>query len=256
MTITDQIGRTVSVPDFPERIVSLVPSQTELLADLGLSDRVVGVTKFCVHPAHWIKTKALIGGTKKFDFAEIHRLKPDLILGNKEENYKEGIDVLSASYPTWISDIYDLPDAFGMIRAIGEMTGTGSRAAIIINDIRAALRELHPKSSARVLYLIWRKPWMAAGSNTFIHHMLQSSGWTNCLEDRSRYPEISSEEIQRMAPEIILLSSEPYPFREKHIAELRQIAPDSKVILVDGEMFSWYGSRLRFFSDYLNSLTL
>jgi ABC-type Fe3+-hydroxamate transport system substrate-binding protein len=256
MTITDQTGRTMLVPDFPKRIISLVPSQTELLADLGLSDRVVGVTRFCVHPSLWMKNKAVIGGTKKFDFEQIAELNPDLILANKEENYKDGIDILAANYPTWISDIYDLGDALEMIRQVGAMTSTAARAESITYDITHAFETLRPKNAARVLYLIWRKPWMGVGSNTFIHSMLRSAGWSNCLDDRSRYPEILSEEIQRMDPDLVLLSSEPYPFKEKHIEELKKISPRSKVVLVDGEMFSWYGSRLRFFPDYFNSLTL
>ena len=256
MTITDQTGRTLSIPDRPERIISLVPSQTELLADLGLSDRVVGVTRFCVHPPEWMKTKTVIGGTKKFDFEQIARLKPDLILGNKEENYKEGIEALAESHPTWVSDIYNLTDALAMIHQVGDMTNTSRSANAITTDIKQAFGMLRPKNPARVLYLIWRKPWMGVGSNTFIHEMLRSAGWTNCLDDRSRYPEISSQEIEQLDADVILLSSEPYPFKEKHVAELNRVSPRSRVILVDGEMFSWYGSRLRYAPAYINSLPL
>lgn len=253
MELTDQMGRTVSIPANPQRIVSLVPSQTELLFDLGLGDRVVGITKFCIHPQQWYKTKARIGGTKNFNFEVIHQLNPDLIIGNKEENYIEGIDLLAKDYAVWMSDIYNLTDAFAMITAIGSLTQTEAKAQELVNVIKQGFEALNPPMPHRALYLIWRNPYMAAGRNTFIDAMLPYAGFTNIVEDE-RYPQLSPEAIQALAPQYILLSSEPYPFKDKHIAELQTLVPDAKIRLVDGELFSWYGSRLHYAPAYFAKL--
>lgn len=249
----DQLARKVDVPDFPGRIVSLVPSQTELLADLGLADRVVGITKFCVHPAGWRKAKTIVGGTKQFDFDAIRSLNPDLIIGNKEENYEAGIKQLSAQYPVWMSDIVTLEDSFQMITEIGRLTQTERRAIELRDAIRDSFRGLPKLPALRTLYLIWRNPWMAAASGTFIHEMLTLAGVSNCISHLSRYPELTSQQIQALNPQLVLLSSEPYPFREKHIREINQLCPEAKILLVDGEMFSWYGSRLLKFAAYLQT---
>jgi ABC-type Fe3+-hydroxamate transport system substrate-binding protein len=250
----DQLGTPIHLNSLPTRIISLVPSQTELLFDLGLDEQIVGITKFCIHPAKAFKEKTIIGGTKKFDFDVIDRLTPDLIIGNKEENYKEGIGLLKEKYPVWMSDIVTLEDAFVMINGVGEICGKGNEASAITSNIEYAFGLLKKKPAKRVLYLIWRKPWMAAGAGTFIHSMIRTIGWKNAIEKKSRYPELSSEEIQSISPELILLSSEPYPFSEKHIDEIQQLVPAAKIMLLDGEMFSWYGSRLAKAPEYINSL--
>lgn len=255
---TDQMQRKVKVPESPQRIVSLVPSQTELLFDLGLETQVVGLTKFCIHPKEKCSTKTKIGGTKKFNFGKIAALKPDLIIGNKEENYQEGIELLEQNYPVWVSDIFTLGDALQMMQSIGAMTHTQKQAENLITQVQQAfeaLRSVHglmrPK---KVAYFIWRNPYMGVGSHNFIHEMLQLCGWQNVLVDDSRYPEVSPEKLQALAPDLILLSSEPYPFKEKHLEEFRQICPQAQVLLVDGEMFSWYGSRLRLAPAYFKQL--
>jgi ABC-type Fe3+-hydroxamate transport system substrate-binding protein len=252
---TDQLGNVISLVSTPQRIVSLVPSQSELLFDLGLDKQIVGVTKFCIHPAKALKEKTIIGGTKKFDFEIIDRLKPDLIIGNKEENYKEGIGQLTKKYPVWMSDIYSLDDSLDMMRKIGRICNRTEEADAIITKIELAFQLIKVKESIRVLYLIWRKPWMAAGRETFISSMIETIGWKNAVED-SRYPEMSERDIERLQPDAILLSSEPYPFKEKHLAELKQLSPSSKIILVYGEMFSWYGSRLIKAPEYFNSINV
>ena len=239
----------------PQRIISLVPSQTELLFDLGLNREVVGITKFCVHPGHWRNEKRIIGGTKKFHFEVIDYLQPDLILGNKEENYKEGIEKLSEKYPVWVSDIVSMADAEFMIRQIGDLTGKQNIAETIINKITISFSALKSRPSRRVLYMIWRKPWMAAGFQTFIHTLLTQVGLENCVKD-DRYPELSEEQIKKLNPDLIFLSSEPYPFLERHKQELLRIVPSAKIMLVDGEMFSWYGSRLIKAPAYFNSLDI
>jgi ABC-type Fe3+-hydroxamate transport system substrate-binding protein len=255
-TFTDQLGRNIQIEAIPKRIISLVPSQTELLFDLGLDKEIVGVTRFCVHPAYALKSKVIVGGTKQFDFQKIDELKPDFIIGNKEENYQEGIERLVKKYPVWMSDIYNLEDACRMMLEVGRITGASHRAQKIASEIKSGFNALEKKNSRRVLYLIWRKPWMAAGAMTFINSMLEAIGLVNCLQASTRYPALSDEEIRALNPEIILLSSEPFPFKEKHVAELKEISPNSKIILADGEMFSWYGSRLRLAPQYFNSLNL
>lgn len=250
----DQCGNQLTLHAVPLRIISLVPSQTELLFDLGVDEEVVGITRYCVHPTHWKSGKTLIGGTKKFDFEIIDSLKPDLIIGNKEENYKEGIELLQQKYPVWMSDIFSFQDALEMIAAVGVITNRVNQAKELVSSISNAFLNLQKWETYRALYLIWRKPWMAAASNTFIDAMLQKLGLVNALKNLERYPELKSEEIAELNPDLILLSSEPYPFSEKHIEEIKTLCPSSKILLVDGEMFSWYGSRLKQAPAYFNSL--
>ena len=256
MDFTDQTGRTIKLSQLPKRIISLVPSQTELLSDLGLDHEVVGITKFCVHPGEWREQKTIVGGTKTVNLSVIDALSPDLIIGNKEENTREEIELLQQKFPVWMSDIYNLEDALKMIGHVGMMTGRVSNGNKIIEDIRQQFQALKKLPTYKALYLIWRKPWMGAASNTFIDAMLTTLGLVNSLASFTRYPELSEADIRTLNPQLILLSSEPYPFREKHIAELRLICPAAKIILVDGEMFSWYGSRLRYAVDYCNALPL
>ncbi|MCB0770489.1 MAG: ABC transporter substrate-binding protein [Flavobacteriales bacterium] len=254
MLSTDQIGRQVETPASPQRIISLVPSQTELLHDLGLGERVVGITKFCVHPEAWFRTKTRVGGTKKVDLEKVRGLKPDLIIGNKEENDKSDIETLAMEYPVWISDVRDLPSALDMIRRVGELTGTSPKAeplAQAIGSAFASLGNLEPGCS--VAYLIWRGPYMVAGGDTFVNDLLNRCGLTNVFADRiDRYPEITARELAAADPELILLSSEPYPFAEKHFSEFNMICPGTPVRIVDGELFSWYGSRLLRSAEYFS----
>lgn len=258
MLITDQMQRVVNCPDFPQRIISLVPSQTELLFYLGLGDSVVGITKFCIHPAEQVRNCTIIGGTKNFKFEVIASLKPDLIIGNKEENYEEGIEKLALHYPVLMTDIVTFSDALQMIELVGEATRTSLKANLLVQEISTSFEHLvKPQRSRRTLYFIWKNPYMAAGRSTFIDKIMSFAGFENVLPEDSRYPALSPEEIQLLEPEVILLSSEPYPFTvEKHLAEFQLIVPNAKISVIDGEMFSWYGSRLRFVAEYLHQLQL
>jgi ABC-type Fe3+-hydroxamate transport system substrate-binding protein len=255
--LTDQIGRAIVWPaQPPRRIVSLVPSQTELLADLGLEEEVVGVTKFCVHPAHWLKEKTVIGGTKQLHLDRIRQLQPDLIIANQEENDREQVLTLAREFPVWGSRVVDLPSAWEMITAIGAITGRESAAQQLVGSIRDEFVQLEQFPLRSAAYLIWRKPYMASGGDTFIHAMLRRAGFTNVFGDQDRYPEVSPEALAAADPEVILLSSEPYPFGEKHLAELSAICPKAEIRLVDGEMFSWYGSRLLKAARYFRKLRM
>ncbi len=251
----DQMGRKISVSYPPKRIISLVPSQTELLFDLGLEKEIVGITKFCVHPADKFKLTTKIGGTKKLNLQKIRELKPDLIIGNKEENEQSQIEELMKEYPVWMSDINVLDDAIKMIRDIGSLTGTSAKTEVIIRDIVDGFESIKPGAamSKTVAYFIWKDPYMVAGKNTFIDNILARAGFDNCSQ-LSRYPELSSQQIGELQPDIIFLSSEPYPFKDVHVKEMETICPDAKVLVVDGEMFSWYGSRLLYTPSYLKTL--
>jgi len=251
----DQLGQSIHLHGPPGRIISLVPSQTELLFDLGLDKEVVGITKFCVHPPAWFQTKTNVGGTKNFSPDRIDALLPDLIIGNKEENDKAGIEKLQSKYPVWMSDIITLEHALNMIQDLGVITQKESRAQKINERIREAFERLTIKSPKRVLYLIWKDPWMGAGKNTFIHSMLGQIGLVNCLQEDS-YPQLTDRAIRELSPDLVLLSSEPYPFKQKHVGLLQKLIPKSKIALVDGEMFSWYGSRLIQAPAYFNRLSI
>ena len=254
LVYTDQLQNKVTLARPPQRIVSLVPSQTELLFDLGLQDKVVGITKFCHYPQPGVKAKKVIGGTKDFNFETIHQLQPDLIIGNKEENYQAGIQALEKDYPVWMSDIENVADAYAMITGIGEITGTLFKAKNIVAEIENNFAGLPTFPLLRVAYFIWRKPYMSVGQDTFIHHMLQAAGFSNVFGHLFRYPEIAPMEVQKANPAVILLSSEPYPFREKHMREMQEICPAAVIKLVDGELFSWYGSRLKYSAAYFTRL--
>ena len=256
--VTDQLNRSVTLSFPPRRIVSLVPSQTELLAWLGLEEEVVGLTKFCVHPAGWRREKQQVGGTKQVKAERIAALRPDLIIGNKEENVREQIEALAADYPVWLSDVGDLDDALDMIRRIGALTDRRAAADALAQDIEAAFEGLAKAAAAaappRAAYLIWRRPYMVVGANTFIDDMLRRAGFVNAFGERSRYPAVTAEDLAAARADLLLLSSEPFPFREKHLDEFRRICPSADIQIVDGEMFSWYGSRLLQAPAYFRNL--
>ncbi|MCB0697131.1 MAG: ABC transporter substrate-binding protein [Chitinophagaceae bacterium] len=254
-TVIDQMGREVTFNYYPERIISVVPSQTELLYDLGLEREVVGITKFCVHPDEWFRNKERVGGTKKLDIEKIRSLQPDLIIANKEENTQEQIELLEKEFPVWVSDITNLPGAVNMIQALGQVTGMEGKANKLVEEIVQGFNDLHKANTPkRVAYMIWRSPWMSVGNDTFIHSMIRTIGWQNILAGKTRYPEVTLEELKKYQPELILLSSEPFPFKEQHITEVKEVLPYTEVMLVDGEMFSWYGSRLKNAVAYLQEL--
>lgn len=242
---TDQTGRTVSIPSTPQRIISLVPSQTELLFDLGLSNEVIGITRFCIHPEEWFHTKTRVGGTKNIKSDTIRQLQPDLIIANKEENVKDQIEELQQHYPVWISDVNNLHDALEMIKQIGCITNKEQEAKEMIAGIKNNFLLLSaPGKRLRVAYLIWKEPYMTVGGDTFIHSMLEAAGMENIFKNSLRYPSVEISALKTLNCELLLLSSEPFPFKQKHIDELQTHLPDTKIIRVDGEMFSWYGSHL------------
>ncbi|MGB0896661.1 MAG: ABC transporter substrate-binding protein [Flavobacteriaceae bacterium] len=255
----DQLGRELQFKTAPKRIVSLVPSQTELLVDLGLEAFIVGVTKFCVHPVHIRKSATIVGGTKQVHYDKIKALQPDVILCNKEENTKEMVEALENIAPVHVSEIYTIHDTVDLIEHYGKLFTIESKANSInvqlVQLYNAFKADMELKKPIKVAYFIWRKPWMVAANNTIIQHLLSLNKFENVYTELNRYPEVSIETLKTThQPDVILLSSEPYPFKEKHILELQQILPQQQILLVDGEYFSWYGTRLLGAFDYFKTL--
>lgn len=250
----DQLNRPISLANTPSRIISLVPSQTELLFDLGLDEFVLGRTKFCIHPAVKVKSVRRIGGTKNLNIDLIKEMQPDLIIANKEENTKEQIDELAQHFPVWISDIKNLDEALDMIKRLGELLAIENKSLEIISKIKTNFSALQQFETKEAIYFIWQQPYISIGADTFINSMLQAAGFKNVLQNKTRYPEISEDEIRNSTAEYLLLSSEPFPFKEKQKQEFEKLFPTKKIVLVDGEMFSWYGSRLIKAADYFLKL--
>lgn len=297
VSLIDKSNNSINLSFTPERIISLVPSQTELLFDLGLDEEVVGITKFCIHPASWFKKKQRIGGTKTVKTDVVRSLQPDLILANKEENVKEQIEELKQIAPVWVSDIKTLDDALEMIKSAGILVHKQERANELTNQIKEAFEQITPVSEKiKTAYMVWKDPYMAAGGDTFIHDMLSWCGFINIFHNINRYPQISvgkystknaqqsinntqqsinnntssvnshlssgnsnhpssvNSHLSTETCDLLLLSSEPYPFKQKHLEELQTLLPWTKIMLVDGEMFSWYGSRLLYSAEYFKNL--
>lgn len=256
----DQIGQKHYFENTPQRIVSLVPSQTELLCDLGLEEAIVGITKFCIHPYHLKATKIRVGGTKKVKFEKIIDLKPDVVIANKEENTKEIVEELSKVCPVWVTDILNVEDNFKMIRDFGEIFNKRTTAEKWIQKINFKrgdfIRFIEKCPERSVAYFIWANPYMVAGNKTFINELLKENRFFNIYESKEgRYPEIELKKMRLEGdPELVLLSSEPYPFKDEHAFEIGRFTHHAKTIFVDGEMFSWYGSRLAKAYDYFKEL--
>ena len=237
------------------KIVSLVPSLTELLFHLGLENQIVGRTKFCIHPKSEVKTVPKIGGTKNVNIQKVIDLKPDLVIANKEENTRSDIEALQQSCNVHVTEISNFKQAIFAIDNIGLITNTAKKTTALIEEIENSFSNLKSNlQKAKVCYLIWQKPYMSIGNDTYIHDMLEICGFDSICKDQTRYPELTLEDIKSRQPDYIFLSSEPFPFKQLHIDELKAHLPDCKVFLVDGEYFSWYGSRMVGAAQYFRDL--
>ncbi len=241
------------LPTVPKRIVSVVPSQTELLHYLHLENETVGITKFCVHPHDWFRNKKRIGGTKDLHIEEIIQLQPDLIIANKEENVKEQIDELSQHFPVWLTDVNNFEDALQMITDIGSLTNKEAATKELIQQIQNKF-SFSTSEKIKTAYFIWKDPYMTTGGDTFISNMMEMAGFENVFKTRTRYPAIDLNELKHSECELILLSTEPYPFKQIHVEELQNIFPGIRIMLADGEMFSWYGNRMLHAPAYFEQL--
>ena len=254
-TVTDALGRTLRLDAPPCRIVSLVPSLTELLAALDLDDETVGITRFCVHPAEWKKEKQIVGGTKNVRVDRVEALRPDLVLASKEENRREHVEALARFAPVYVTDIATVEDSIREIRAIGQITDRAEQADALADRAKAGFADLDdtaPATPLRAAYLIWRDPWMATGGDTYISDVMRRAGFANVFAAHDRYPTVALSDLA--AADVVLLSSEPYPFADEHAAEVRAAAPGVQTALVDGEAFSWYGARTAEAPAYLRAL--
>ena len=234
------------------RVVSCVPSLSELAEELS-PGCLAGRTRFCNSPSG-LKSIPSIGGTKDLDTGRIIRLKPDLVLSVKEENTREQIlELREAGLKVEVFDIRNLVEAIAMVEKCGFLLSSPEKAAGISARMKELLRPAGEKGS--ILYFIWKKPWMLAGRDTFIGDLLEKSGFRNLAPEGARYPELAgTDEIIQLHPDIIFLSSEPYPFREKDLAFFQNILPETRVMFVDGSIFSWYGSRTAMLPEFLRGL--
>ncbi len=250
----DDVGRSVEMMWPPQRIISLCPSITETLYTLGLSSRVVGRTRFCIHPQPDVMSAENIGGTKQVDFERVAKLFPDLMIAEKEENTRDTVSVLEQSYPVYVANVTSVASAVKLIRNLGDLTGSAERATSLAASVEAKVRQVASVFPRTMAYLIWEKPYMGVGANTYLHDLLAHFGFVNVLAGRAeRYPEISLTELQRLRPEVVFLSSEPFPFDRRHQTALQAVLPKTRVVLVDGEI-SWYGARMEWAFPYLEQV--
>ncbi|MCX7607255.1 MAG: helical backbone metal receptor [Bacteroidia bacterium] len=253
-SVIDSLGRRLQIPEYPQRIISLCPSQTETLFALGVGPQIVGRTRYCIEPKGQIEQVAVVGGTKKVDVPLIATLQPDLIIAQMEENTAADVERLSQLAPVYVTRVERYEEALESIQRLGDITQKQREAEQLIQEITFAFSQIPTASEPlRVLYLIWRKPYMAAGANTYIDSLLTRLGWQNeAASLPGRYPTLESD--KHVAPELILLSDEPFPFSEKHIPEIQRIWPSAMVYCVKGDYFSWYGARMRKAAPYLRQL--
>jgi ABC-type Fe3+-hydroxamate transport system substrate-binding protein len=253
--VTDALGRTVRLEAPPRRIVSLVPSLTELLASLDLDDETVGLTRFCVHPADWKAKKQIVGGTKNVRVDRVEALAPDLVLASKEENEREQVEAVARFAPVYVTDIASVEDSIREIRTVGQITDRSAQAEALARRAAsgfAALEADAPAEPIRAAYLIWREPWMAAGGDTYVSDVMRRAGFANVFASQDRYPTVALSDLT--AADVVLLSSEPYPFADEHVGEVEAAASGTHAVLADGEAFSWYGARTAEAPGYLRAL--
>jgi len=225
----------------PERIVSLVPSLTELLHWLGCGDSLVGRTQFCTEPAEFVASVPAMGGTKNPSIERVVAARPDLVLANREENRREDIEALrAAGIEVLLTDPNTVTEAVTMIRELGQIFGESARAELLALETEAALAACRPLG-VRVYAGVWHNPMMGLGGESYGSDLLERCGAINVLRERPRYPQVAFDEVAALSPELIILPDEPFPFGADHAAYYGQIAP---VELIDGKLLWWYGPRM------------
>ncbi|MBD7908963.1 ABC transporter substrate-binding protein [Sporosarcina gallistercoris] len=243
-TVQDALGRTVTYTYPPKRIVSLCPGITDTLFALELQEEVVGRTRFCIHPSPAVLTVEAVAGTKDIKLDAILQLKPDLIIAEKEENTREIVEALEQHLPVYVAEVQCVQEAYQMIEDIGDVTDRRDQALNLITEIQEGFHSLQGLTSGSAMYVIWKKPYMVAGRTTYIDSLLETLGFSNPSKVfPGRYPELTTHDFQSANPDLVLLASEPYPFKEKHMPEFQDILPHATILPIDGEMF-WYGPRM------------
>lgn len=254
LTIQDHLERKITLPHPPNRIISLVPAITETMYHLGLEDKIVGRTRFCIHPKDKVKQAINIGGTKEIKLDRIHELKPDLIIAEKEENTKEIVETLEQHYPVFVFEVKEISDVYRMIMDVGKLTKRESESTKLVESINSEFVKLPNVNGKRAAYVIWKKPYMVVGKDTYIQSLLDKMGFINPFTKmEGRYPTVTEEDFHKAELDCILLATEPYPFREKHLEEFQAMLPDVNPIIVDGEMF-WYGVRMTQAAGYFREI--
>ncbi len=240
------------------RLVSLCPSLTELVFELGLGDRLVGITEYCVRPPEGVPRIEKVGGTKDPKVERIKELQPDLVLLNEEENRREDADALDTlGIATHTSFPRTVEEVAATVRELSARLGVAPAGQRVANGIDVALERARAATRGqrpvRFAYLIWRKPWMTAAEGTYVSSLLEAAGGDNVVGPcPTRYPSISGAQLASADPCAVLLSTEPFPFQPKHVAELAaatELAP-CRFRIVDGELLSWHGARTAAGLDY------
>jgi iron complex transport system substrate-binding protein len=228
------------------RVVSLCPSITETVFALGEGHRLVGRTEYCVQPPKEVSLLPTVGGTKSIRWDVLRDLKPDLILANQEENRREDVEQLRRmGIPVAVFFPKDLQTTANYIRDLATLLGADAGGELMASELEAMIKH-EPVQTANVAYLIWRKPWMVAGEDTFIHSLLEAGGLSNVFAgSEETYPVVTAADLKEANPDLILLSSEPFPFEQKHRMELSKETglPVERFLLVDGQLLSWHGVR-------------
>jgi len=242
--VIDHLGRTVVYSFPPKRIISLCPGITDTLFALQLEDEIVGRTRFCIYPEDKVKNVPTVAGTKDIKLDAIHAVKPDLIIVEKEENTEEIVKILEKFYPVFVAEVQSVDDAYRMILDLGDVTDRKSEAEKLQEKIQNQFQLLPKANGKRAAYVIWKKPYMVVGKDTYIQTVLEKIGFVNPFTTyEGRYPTVSEEDFLNANLDYILLASEPYPFKEKHQAEFLKFSPSAQVLNIDGEMF-WYGPKM------------
>lgn len=225
----------------PTTVVSLVPSLTELVWWLGAGHRLLGRTRFCTEPGNVVERVEAVGGTKDPNIDRIRDLRPDLVIANKEENRREDIEALrGAGLEVLLTDPNSVGEAVTMVRELGELLESTGRANELAAETEAEVT-LRPSADTRVFVAVWRKPLMGLGSESYGNDVLSVAGGVNVLGGRSRYPEVTREQVAELEPELILLPDEPFRFTGRHVREFAEVAPAR---VIDGKLLWWYGPRM------------
>jgi ABC-type Fe3+-hydroxamate transport system substrate-binding protein len=263
-TLVDAYGQQHQRAQSGARIVSLVPSITELLFDLDLGPQVVGRTGFCIHPRGGVRAVPKFGGTKDVDIEALLAAAPTHVIVNIDENTRETFEQLRACVPHVVVTHPNTPtDNLELFTLLGGIFAREAQSAALAADFNAALTDLRlamaRQPARRVLYLIWREPWMTVSPDTYIANMLSLLGWQTVPRVcEQRYPILNAGALRELQVDLCLLSSEPYPFRDKHMTEVSKLLGGTPVHLIDGEMVSWYGSRsiagLRYLASYASDI--
>jgi ABC-type Fe3+-hydroxamate transport system substrate-binding protein len=253
--LVDASGVALDLPRPPSRIVCLIPSVTETLCHLGLAGALVGVSVYCIEPREVMRGKTKVGGEKNPDLGAIRRLEPDLVIANVEENRREDVETLRAwGVPVWVTYPRTVAEGIGMIRELGEVTGTEARAREIADELQDLYERVRAETAAGrpapVFYPIWREPYMTINRDTYIHDMLSVCGASNVFADRpERYPTVTLDEAALRRPAVIILPDEPFRFRRAHLKDWEPYADvpavrEGRIHLMDGKLFCWYGPRI------------